>query len=91
MEIFKLLTLTIFIPTIIALLLRDKEGRHVPLKKKFKILSAVIALLIIVIAIANMSTKFFSTGLKTIFFTCNTINNIAYSRVCLWLYLNKDF
>lgn len=66
-EIFKLLALSIFAPAIIALFLRDRENKYIPLKRKFKVLSAFIGLFIIVIAIANMSSKFFSNEFHTIF------------------------
>ncbi len=56
-DIFKLLALSIFAPAIIALLLRDKENKYIPLKRKFKVLSAFIGLFIIIIAIANLSSK----------------------------------
>lgn len=66
-QIFKLLALSIFAPAIIALLLRDKENRYIPLKRKFKVLSAFIALFIIIIAIANLSSKFTNNELNIIF------------------------
>jgi len=65
-EIFKLLALSIFAPAIIALFLRDKENKYLPLKRDFKVLSAFIGLFIIIIAIAHMSSKFFTNEINTI-------------------------
>jgi len=66
-DIFKLLALSIFVPAIIALLLRDKENKYIPLKRKFKVLSAFVALFIIVIAIANLSSKILPNELNIVF------------------------
>jgi BASS family bile acid:Na+ symporter len=66
-DIFKLLALSIFVPAIIALLLRDKENKYISLKRKFKILSAFVALYIIVIAIANLFSKILPNELNIVF------------------------
>lgn len=60
LEIFKLLALSVFAPALIALFLRDRENKYIPLKRNFKVLSAFVGLIIIIIAIANLSSKFFS-------------------------------
>lgn len=67
LEIFKLLVMSVFVPALIALFLRGEEKRLLPSKRKFKLIAALTGLFIIVIAIFNMSSKFFSNEFNTIF------------------------
>ncbi|MBM4241171.1 MAG: hypothetical protein FJ150_05870 [Euryarchaeota archaeon] len=66
-QIFQLLALTIFAPAVIALFLRVEEERYIPAKKVMTLISSFVGLFIIVVAIANMSSKVFSNEVLLIF------------------------
>lgn len=65
-EIFKLLALSIFAPAIIALFLRVEEEKYIPTKKVMTLISSLVGLFIIIVAIANMSSKVLSNEFSLI-------------------------
>lgn len=64
--IFKLLALSIFAPAVIALFLRLEKEKYIPARNTVTFLSSFIALLIIVVAIAHMTSKILANELYTI-------------------------
>lgn len=54
-RVFELLVFTVFLPAVFALLLKLEEERFIPAGKTLNFLSAILGLVIIVVAVAHMS------------------------------------
>lgn len=65
-SIFKLLSLSVFAPAVIALLLRVEEEKYIPAKNTITFISSFVSLFIIVVAIAHMASKVMSNDLNLI-------------------------
>lgn len=64
--IFKLLALSVFVPAVIALLLRVEEEKYIPAKNTITFISSFVSLFIIVVAIAHMASNIMSNDLNLI-------------------------
>ncbi|MEM4196456.1 MAG: hypothetical protein QW277_04715, partial [Methanothermobacter sp.] len=54
-RVFELLVFTVFLPAVFALLLKLEEERFITAGKTLNLLSAILGLVIIVVAVAHMS------------------------------------
>ncbi|WP_321211763.1 hypothetical protein [Methanothermobacter sp. DP] len=72
-RVFELLVFTVFLPAVIALILRLEEERLVPARKTLNFLSAILGLVIIVVAVAHMSGSVRNGGVMEIVITVSVM------------------